>query len=281
MDTRRRWQHRPQRATLCGPVVVWRRREEPLTPGWRSLHPLALTWESAAGGATPALAERVGRPAADHTPRQGLEMVPHAQGVPWSCATLRQLLGSLRAGMAAHRQAAQNEQGVAGSATPARRQAGGKRSSRWGVPASLCRGAPGIGKRGRRPPARSWIAAARGGRRVPRPDARVRADDLDAPLTALLHAIWRPGESQRRRLGSGSEDGAHPSDDSHSVLNTLPAPPRPGWQRTWSRMVDDSPACLYIPQLAEALLGAAPKGRAWAPQLRQPRQPTSDGSIRV
>jgi hypothetical protein len=102
-----------------------------------------------------------------------------------------------------------------------------------------------------------------------------------APLTALLHAILRPGESQRRRLGSGSEDGAHASDDSHSVLNTLPAPPRPGWQRTWRHIVDNSPACLYIPQLAEALLGAAPKGRAWAPQLRQPRQPTSDGIIRV
>ncbi len=65
-----------------------------------------------AGVATPALAERIGRWAADHTQRQVLEMLQQDHGVHWSCATLRKLLSSLSAGMAPHRQAAQSDQVV-------------------------------------------------------------------------------------------------------------------------------------------------------------------------
>jgi hypothetical protein len=93
-------------------VVVWRRLYEPLTPGQRAIHPLELKVGIEAGGAPPALAERVGRGAADPTQRQGLEMRQHDHGVHWSCATLRKLRGSLRTGMAAHRQAAQVAQVV-------------------------------------------------------------------------------------------------------------------------------------------------------------------------
>ena len=57
-----------------------------------ALHPLELTLGMEAGVATPALAERVGRWAADHTQRQVLELVQHDHGVHWSCATLRKLL---------------------------------------------------------------------------------------------------------------------------------------------------------------------------------------------
>ena len=109
---RRRRKPRTSLATRCGPVVVWRRLYEPLRPGLRSSHPLELTWGMEAGWATPALAERVGRWAAEHTQRQGLEMVPHDHGVHWSCAPLRKLLSSLRAGLATHRQAAQIDQVV-------------------------------------------------------------------------------------------------------------------------------------------------------------------------
>jgi hypothetical protein len=40
--SRRRRQHRPTMATLCGSVVVWRRLYEPLAPSARALHPLEL-----------------------------------------------------------------------------------------------------------------------------------------------------------------------------------------------------------------------------------------------
>jgi hypothetical protein len=45
--------------------------------------------------------------------------------------------------------------------------------------------------------------------------------------------------------------------------------------------VDYYHACLYIKQLAEALFGAAPKGHAWAKQMRKHMQTTSDGITRV
>src|SRR5215467_14283002 len=109
---RRRRKHRTQLATLFGPVVVWRRLYEPLLPGRRAIHPLELTLGMEAGVATPALAERVGRWAAEHTQRQGLEMLQQDHGVHWSCATLRKLLRSLSAGMAPHHQAAQSDQVV-------------------------------------------------------------------------------------------------------------------------------------------------------------------------
>jgi hypothetical protein len=111
---RRRRKHRTQLATLCGPVVVWRRLYEPLTPGRRSIHPLELNLGIEAGGVTPALAERAGRWAADHAQRQVLEMLAHDHGVQWSCTTLRKLLGSLSAGMGGHRQPAPVDQVIHG-----------------------------------------------------------------------------------------------------------------------------------------------------------------------
>lgn len=109
---RRRRKHRTLLATLFGPVVVWRRLYEPLMPGRHAIHPLELTLGMEAGVATPALAERVGRWAAEPTQRQVLEMLQQDHGVHWSCATLRKLLSSLSAGMAPHRQAAQSHQVV-------------------------------------------------------------------------------------------------------------------------------------------------------------------------
>jgi hypothetical protein len=41
---RRRRKHRTTIATLFGPVVIWRRLYEPLTPGRRALYPWSLPW---------------------------------------------------------------------------------------------------------------------------------------------------------------------------------------------------------------------------------------------
>ncbi len=63
-----------------------------------------------AGFATPALAERVGRWGTDHTQQEVREMLQSEHGVDWSCTSLRKVLGSLRAGMAPHREDAQVDQ---------------------------------------------------------------------------------------------------------------------------------------------------------------------------
>jgi hypothetical protein len=86
-------------------VILWRRLYEPLEQGGGSLHPLELRVGVEAGLATPALAERVGRWATEHTHHQVLEMVEKDHRVHWSCTTRRTLLGSLRSGLAPHRHA--------------------------------------------------------------------------------------------------------------------------------------------------------------------------------
>jgi len=101
-------------ATLCGPVIVWRRLYELLSIRASCVHPLELSLGIAAGLATPALAERIGVWAADHSQRQGRVMLRPDQGVSWSCTTLRQLLSSLSAEVAPHRPTAQVDHVVGG-----------------------------------------------------------------------------------------------------------------------------------------------------------------------
>src|ERR687893_205992 len=107
---RRRRQHPHVVGTLFGPVTLRRRLYEPLGHRGRSIHPLELCLGIEAGLATPALAERVGYWATDHTQNEVLEIVQRDHGVLWSCTSLRKLLGRLREGMAPHREGAQVEQ---------------------------------------------------------------------------------------------------------------------------------------------------------------------------
>lgn len=279
---RRRRKHRTSIATLFGPVVVWRRLYEPLLPGRRAIHPLELTLGMEAGLATPALAERVGRWGAEHTQRQVLEMLQHDHGVHWSCATLRKLLSSLSVGLAPHRQAAQSDQVV-----------------RWlhQARASSGRFQPilAVGRDGVHVPLRhkEWKEGAtatvsgldRRGKRVGTvylgrmPESGQTT--LTTHLTALLQDILQHVDAQGLRLVYGSDDGYHPSDYYHTVLKTMPDPKRPWCQLTWIRIVDYYHVCLYIQQLAEALFGSTPQGRAWATQMRQHLKTKSDGITRV
>jgi hypothetical protein len=106
---RRRGKHHSSVPTLFGTVEVWRRLYEPLERGGHSIHPVELRVGVEAGIATLALAERVGRWAADHTQRQVLEMLAEDHYVHWSCTSLRKLLLTLSAGRDTHRHAAQVE----------------------------------------------------------------------------------------------------------------------------------------------------------------------------
>src|SRR5262249_42064866 len=110
---RRRRKHPHVVGTLFGPVTLWRRLYEPRGHRGRSIQPLELRLGIETGLATPALAERVGYWATDHTQHEVLEMVQRDHGVSWSCTSLRKLPGSLRAGMAPYREVAQVERVLA------------------------------------------------------------------------------------------------------------------------------------------------------------------------
>ena len=236
---RRRRKHRTSIATLFGLVVVWRRLYEPLAPGRCSIHPLELKVGIEAGLATPALAERLGSWAADHTQRQVLAMLMHDHGVPWSYATLRKLLGSLRVGMAAHRHAAQVDQ-VLSWLQQARVSTGQFQPilavGRDGVTVPLRHGAWKEGSTA------TVSVLDRRGKRLgtvylgQMPEAG--QGTLTEQLTSLLQALLRHVDSQRLRLVYISDDGYHPSDYYHRVLKKMPDPQRPWRPLEWIRIVD-------------------------------------------
>jgi hypothetical protein len=275
---RRRRKYRGTIATLFGTVVVWRLLYEPLEPGMRSIPPLELRLGLEVGVATPALAERIGSWAADHPQRQGREMLAHDHGVHWSGTTLRKLLASLSAGMAAHRHAAQVEQ-VVGWLSQAHGSQG-----RWQPTLA-------VGRDGVNVPLlhRAWKEGATATVAVLDRRGTVYLGQmpesgqgpLTDQLTPLLQDVLRHVDSQRLRFVYVSDDGYHPSEYYHRVLKKMTDPRRPWRQREWIRIVDYDHACLYITQLADALCGPVAKGQAWAHQMRQRLKTQSDGITRV
>jgi hypothetical protein len=279
---RRRRTHRTSIATLFGPVVLWRRLYEPLRPGLRAIHPLELRLGIEGRVATPALAERIGGWAAEHAQWQVLALLQQDHGVHWSCTTLRKLLGCLRTGMGAHRQEAQVDQVVSWL-----HQA---RASTGRFQPTLAVGRDGVNVPLRHGEWKEGATATvsvldRRGKRVgtvylgQMPESG--QPTLTTQLTALIQAILQQVDAQSLRLVYVSDDGYHPSDYYHTVLKTMHDPQRPWRILAWIRIVDYYHACLYIQQLAEALFGPTPKGRAWAKQMRKHLKTQSDGITRV
>ena len=232
--------------------------------------------------ATPALAERMGRWAADRSQRQVLEMLTYDHGVQWSCTTLRKLLGSLSGGMAAYRHAVQVDQVVSwlqqGRTSPGSFQPT-LAVGRDGVNVPLRHG---VGKEG----ATATVSVLdRCGKRVDTvylgqmPEAGQTT--LSTPLTTLIQDILRHVDSHSLRLVYVRDDGYHPSDHYHNILKPMTDPKRPWRSLAWIRIVDYYHACLYIKQLADAVYGPSPKGWAWAKQMRQSMKTKSDGITRV
>ncbi len=210
--SRRRRTHPHAVATLFGPVTLWRRLYEPLGRRGRSMHPLELRLGIEAGLATPALAERVGRWGTDHTQQEVREMLQRDHGVAWSCTSLRKVLGSLRVGMAPHREGAQVDQ-LVNWLEQARTSKGRFRPTlsvgRDGIFVPLLRG---VWQEG----ATATVSVLdRRGKRVgtvylgQMPQAGQAT--LTAQLSSLLKAVLSRVDSQSLRLVSVSDEGHHPS----------------------------------------------------------------------
>jgi len=265
---RRRRQHPQVVGTLFGPVTLWRRLYEPCGRRGRSIHPLELHLGIEAGLATPALAERVGYWATDHTQNEVLEIVQRDHGVSWSCPSLRKLLGYLRAGMAPHREGAQVEQ-VLGWIEQARASRGRFRPTlsvgRDGIFVPL-RG--GVAQEG----ATATVSVLdRGGKRVgtaylgQMPESGQAT--LTAQLTGLLQAILKQVDSQLLRLAYVSDEGHPPSTYYHQVLKKMVDPRRPWRRLEWIRIVDFYHACGYVQQLADTIFGAGDEAQTWAQEM--------------
>jgi hypothetical protein len=279
---RRRRQHPHVVGTLFGPVTLWRRLYEPLGRRGRSIHPLELCLGIEAGLATPALAERVGYWATDHSQNEVLEIVQRDHGVSWSCSSLRKVLGSLREGMAPHREGAQVEQ-VLGWIEQARASKGRFRPTlsvgRDGIFVPL-RG--GVAQEGTT--ATVSVLDRRGKRmgtvylgQMPESGQGTITDQLSGLLKATLTQV----DSQSLRLVYVSDEGHHPSTYYHQVLKQMVDPRRPWRQLAWIRIVDFYHACQYVQQLADTIFGMAAEAQQWAKAMRHVLKTKVDGVARV
>lgn len=216
-----------------------------------------------AGLATPALAERVGRWSTDHTQQEVLELLEKDHGVHWSCTSLRTVLGSLRRGMAPHRQACQGDQ-VVSWLEQAHVSKGRFRPTlsvgRDGIFVPLLRGVAQEG-------ATATVSVLdRRGKRLGTvylghmPEAG--QGTLTAQLSALLRDILSRVDSQGLRL----------------VYVTDPRRP---WRRLeWRRIIDFYHACQYLQQLADAIFGTGTEAQSWAKQMRHVLKTKADGVAR-
>ena len=279
---RRRAKHRRAVATLFGTVDVWRRLYEPLERGVHAIHPLELHVGVEAGLATPALAERVGQWAADHTQRQVLAMLEGDHDVHWSCTSLRKVLASLSAGMAKHRHVSQVEHVV-----------------HWLEQARASKGryrpTLSVGRDGIFVPLQHkvWQEGAtatvsvldRRGKRLGTvylghmPESG--QGTLTAQLTALLKAILSQVDSDGLRLVYVTDDGYHPSDYYHRVLQKMPDPRRPWRFLEWRRIIDYYHACQYVQQLADVIFGPGTESQRWAKRMREQLKTRANGVARV
>ena len=98
-------------ATLFGTIELSRCLYEPLQEArddsQRSFSPLEVCLGIVAGNATPALAERVGRLASQHTQQELLDLLVGDHHVHWSVKVLRAVTAAVSAGIAAYLRAAQ------------------------------------------------------------------------------------------------------------------------------------------------------------------------------
>ena len=279
---RRRGKHPNTIGSLFGPLTLERFLYEPYDAGERCLHPLEQRLGIVAGCATPALAERAGRAAADASQRDALERLARDHGVPWSADTYRKVTQELAAGLAEQRQPAQVAK-VLGWLAQAHQSKGRKRPV-------LAAGRDGVNVPIREEDYHEGVTATlsvfdRRGRRLgtvylgrmPEPGQAT----LTAQLTALLRAVLSVWEGPTPRLAYVTDGGWHPSDYYRRVLRKMEDPRRPGQKLAWERILDLYHAYGYVTQLAEALFGDSKVGRAWARRMRRLLREGPRGASRV
>jgi hypothetical protein len=262
---RRRPKSRNRIGTLFGAIDLRRYLYEPLERGERALFPLELQLGIEAGLATPALAERIGRWAAEHEQEQVQTLLRQEHGVTWSVKSLRKVTASVCDGLASFRAETQEAKllELLGKAFASR----GKHrpvlaAGRDGIMVAL-RG------EGYHEAATATVSVYdRRGRRVgtvylgrmPESGQGTLSEQATALLTGVL-AAWHAHGRAAPGLVYVTDAGDHPRTYYRNVLRRLPDPWRPGHALAWAWVVDFWHACGYVQHLAEGLFGAG--ARAW------------------
>ena len=252
-------------ATRFGTITLWRYLYQPIHGVERSIFPLEIRLGLAAGRATPALAERVARAAADSAQGTVLADLERDQGVAWSVATLRAVTAATSEGMTPHLHAAQVARVLAWLA-----QADASRGSRKPV---LAAGRDGVfvpirGDDSYREAATATVSVYdRTGRRLgtvylgqmPEPGQGT----LSGQLTRLITDVLVGWSGPPPRLAYVTDAGHHPTEYYQRVLKPMRHPSRPGERLGWEWVIDYYHASEYIHKLSQALFRDPRRAQSW------------------
>ena len=265
---RRNKRTRAEVATTFGPVVLWSWLYLPADDGEPCLHPLHVRLGVGPGGATPLLAERAARRAADHSQAEVRQWLAAEHGAAWSNDRLRRVLRAFRRTAVAFRAEAQRER-LLGWLADAERSRGRHRPAlavgRDGVMVPL-RGhgyqeaaAATVAVYDRRGKRRGTVYLGR------MPEARQAA--LSEELTALIEAVLGRWPGPPPRLVYVTDKGQAPEDYYRRVLRRLEDPRRPGQRLCWEWVLDFFHVAGYVARLREALFGGG--GGNWFGRMRR------------
>ena len=253
-----------------GRMRLWRWLYEPRTPGERCLFPLEHLLGLVAGRATPALASRVGRLAAQYEQRSVLRLLKEDNALRWSHALLRKVAAEVAAIVLGQRHTAQVKQ-VIDWLRQAHRGRGPLDPvlavGRDGIMTPIC-------KEGYQEASVATVAVYdRNGRRLGTvylgwvPEAL--QETLSRQLTALLQAVLAGWKGRRPRLAYITDGGQTPEAYYHKVLRKMTDPCRPGERLLWVRVLDYYHATQYVSKLAEALFPEVWRAQQWARRMRR------------
>jgi hypothetical protein len=274
-------------ATLFGTIELQRCLYEPLQEArddaQRCFAPLEVCLGLVAGNATPALAERVGRLASQHTQEQLLDVLQRDHHVCWSVKVLRSVAAAVSAGIA-----------------PYLRQEQQRVVLHWLAEANQSRGRRrvvlAVGRDGIMLPIRNEETCKEGavatlsvydrrGRRLgtvylgEMPQAKQVT--LTAELTAFVQAVLTDWEGPLPRLVYLTDAGYHQTTYFKEVLSQMENPRRAGQRLEWLWIVDYYHAAGYVTQLANVLFSEEKSRQAWARRMRRLLRDKDRGVIRV
>lgn len=267
---------------LFGPIKLLRYCYQPLETCGRCLFPLQIQLGIVAGVATPALANWVGRGAADLTQRQLLGQLRSHQ-VVWGVGTLRKVTHAMAETLSVHRQEAQVQQ-VLGWLKQAAKSTGPRQFTisvgRDGVMIPI------VNESKYKEACTATVSVLdRWGKRIgtvylgQMPEAHQAM--LGTELTALLREVLGQWDGLLPRLVYVTDCGHHPTVYFEDVLRKMPNPRQPAQLLEWEWVVDYYHACQYIATLGEAIFGPGRAAFAWSAKQRKILKEQSGGIFRV
>jgi hypothetical protein len=274
-------------ATLFGTIDLQRCLYEPLQEardnGQRSFAPVELCLGIVANNATPALAERVGRLASQHTQQELLDVLQREHHVHWSVKVLRQVTAAVSAGIAPYLRQAQ-QQAVLRMLAVAYQSKGRRR-----VVLAVGRDGIMVPLRNEENYKEAGVATIsvydRRGRRMgtvylgEMPEAHQVT--LTAELTALVQAVLASWQGATPRLVYLTDAGYHQTNYFEEVLSRMEHPRRAGQRLEWLWIVDYYHAASYVTRLAQVLFSEEKTRHAWARRMRRLLRDKDRGVIRV